>query len=77
VTSAVHIRSAREQAGLTQTEAAALIGVTRITWTRWETGTRPPPSEHLWRYWLHVAGLERLPFRSRASAAAAAGDPRS
>ena len=63
------IRSAREQAGLTQAQAAALLGVDRVTWTRWETGALPPPSVPIWRYWLHVAGLERLPFKPAESIA--------
>jgi DNA-binding XRE family transcriptional regulator len=61
------IKKARDQAGLTQTQAANLIGVSRVTWTRWETGITPPPAEPLWRFWLHVAGLERIPFSAAAS----------
>ena len=57
------IRKAREQSGLTQAAAAVLVGVTRVTWARWESGITPPPSEALWRFWLHVAGIERIPFR--------------
>jgi transcriptional regulator with XRE-family HTH domain len=60
------IRAARKAAGLTQTEAAALIGVQRVTWTRWECGLSPPPSEYVWAYWKHIAGLERIPFRQHA-----------
>jgi len=67
VPSPTDIRSARERTGLTQTEAAALIGVSRVTWTRWETGITPPPAEPLWRFWLHVAGLERIPFSAASS----------
>jgi DNA-binding transcriptional regulator YiaG len=34
------IRAARERAGLTQAQAAALIGYTRRAWQEWEAGTR-------------------------------------
>lgn len=34
------IRSARESAGLTQTEAAALVHTTCRTWQQWEAGDR-------------------------------------
>lgn len=34
------IRAAREAAGLTQDQAAALVHVDRVTWARWENGTR-------------------------------------
>jgi predicted transcriptional regulator len=58
------IRAAREQAGLTQSEAAVLIGNTRVAWTRYEAGTRSL-DPFLWRFWKHVAGIERIPFRKR------------
>jgi transcriptional regulator with XRE-family HTH domain len=61
------IRTARDQAGLTQAQAAALLGVTRLTWLRWETGAANPPSEAQWRYFLHVTGLERIPFKQKIS----------
>lgn len=32
------IKQAREQAGLTQTEAAVMVGRTLPTWQRWEYG---------------------------------------
>lgn len=35
---------AREAAGLTQTEAAAILGVSRCTFNKWETGKRTVPS---------------------------------
>ena len=34
------IRAAREQAGLTQEQAAALIGYTMRAWQEWEAGNR-------------------------------------
>jgi len=58
------IRKAREDAGLTQAEAALLLGVTRVAWARYEGNDRALRREE-WRYWLHVAGLERIPFRKR------------
>lgn len=61
---AKEIAAAREQLGLTQAEAAALLGVIRVTWARYEGGTRDM-TEAEWRYWKHVAGLERIPFRRR------------
>ena len=56
------LRATRQSLGLTQTEAAALLQVDRVTWTRWETGTRPM-SPILYRLWRHLSGLERIPFR--------------
>jgi DNA (cytosine-5)-methyltransferase 1 len=38
--SPVEIRAAREAAGLTQTEAGALIYAALITWQQWEAGKR-------------------------------------
>lgn len=35
---------ARESAGLSQAEAAGRIGVTRVTFARWESGTTPIPN---------------------------------
>lgn len=64
---AAQIVYARNQAGLTQEEAAELLGVGRVTWTRYELGTRSM-TEAEWRYWKHVAGLERIPFRARKTA---------
>jgi putative transcriptional regulator len=58
------IRSARERAGLTQTGAAELLGVHQVTWARYEAGDRSM-QPHEWAYWKHVAGLERIPFKSR------------
>lgn len=33
----------RRALGLTQSSAAALLGVHRVTYTRWETGAQKPP----------------------------------
>ena len=33
----------RSSLGLTQQGAAALLGVHRVTYTRWETGAQSPP----------------------------------
>ncbi len=37
---AEQIQAAREEAGLTRTQAARLIGTTYTQWLRWEQGTR-------------------------------------
>lgn len=37
------LREWREAEELTQPEAAALAGVDRVTWARWETDARPVP----------------------------------
>lgn len=58
------IRAAREKAGLTQREAALLLGVHPITWAKYEGGNRHM-SDYAFAYFKHVAGLERIPFRSR------------
>lgn len=36
MSNAATIRAARESAGLSAREAAALVGVTTVTWQRWE-----------------------------------------
>ena len=36
MTNATTIRAAREAAGLSAREAASLVGVTTVTWQRWE-----------------------------------------
>ena len=64
VPSTDEIRRGREQAGLSQAAAAELLGVTRLTWTRYETGDRAM-TEAAWEYWKHVAGIERIPFKQR------------
>lgn len=58
------IRLARTQAGLTQQQAADLLGVPRNTWARYEMGIRSLTASE-WALWKHRAGLERLPFRKR------------
>jgi len=56
------LRADRLSLGLTQAQAAALLPVDRVTWTRWEAGTRP--MHPAWyRLWRHLAGLEKIPFR--------------
>jgi transcriptional regulator with XRE-family HTH domain len=35
------LRQAREARGLTQTQAAALLGVTQRSWAMWEAGRQP------------------------------------
>lgn len=57
------IRAAREQAGLTQAQAAALAGLgAQSRWAEYESG-RIAMDPIRWRYWLHVAGISRIPFR--------------
>lgn len=60
------IQDARSRAGLTQAESAALLGVDRVSWARYESGARAL-SPALWRYFLHVAGMERIPWHARSS----------
>lgn len=43
MTAAPNPRAARLAAGLTQTQAAAIIGATRRTWQDWESGARNMP----------------------------------
>lgn len=62
VPSPAKTREARDSAGLTQEQAAALIGKPRLWWIRRETGASAWDA-HDWAYWLHVAGIERIPFR--------------
>ena len=56
------LKSARQRLGMTQAQVAFMLRVDRVTWARWEAGTRPmnPMAQ---AYFLHVAGLERLPWR--------------
>ncbi len=37
------IKSAREDAGLTQEQAAEMVFVTRLSWSNWERGVHPMP----------------------------------
>ncbi len=55
------IKSARAKVGLTQTQAAALLDFGQVSWARYESGARSLRA-HEWRYWLHVAGILRIPF---------------
>ena len=38
-----HLLLFRRTLGLTQSEAARMLGVTRVTWNRWENGRTHPP----------------------------------
>lgn len=58
------IREARAASGLTQSEAAALIGSTARTWQDWERGIAAM-HPGLWRLFRHVAGVERISFRRK------------
>jgi len=44
------IRQAREEAELTQTQAARMIYATMRIWQDWEAGVRRMPSDR-WEYW--------------------------
>lgn len=59
---ATQVRGARDRAGLTQTEAAGIKGWTRDYWAKLEAGQRTVDDRE-WAHWLHLAGLERLPFQ--------------
>jgi len=53
------IRQARTNAGLTQREAAELLGVKERRWQSWEQGERNMPRQ-LWELWcLKVRAWER------------------
>lgn len=39
-----HLTYFRKHFSLTQAQAAQLVGVTRVTWNRWETGKSPVPA---------------------------------
>ena len=45
------IKDARAKAGLTQAQAAALVGVTDRAWRYWERGSRSMPSS-AWELFL-------------------------
>lgn len=57
-------RSSRTQAGHTREQMAKVLGVSARTVKAWERGENPMPAPML-AYYRHVAGLERIPFRSR------------
>jgi DNA (cytosine-5)-methyltransferase 1 len=49
------IRQRREQAGLTQAQAAAQVGVHVRSWQKWELGERTMP-QPAWRLFLLMTG---------------------
>lgn len=49
MTIAAWIKHIREDAGLTQLQAAERLGVHRTTWVRWESGTHRPEPLYLMR----------------------------
>lgn len=60
------IIATRKGAGLTQAEAAAFAGYGQPgRWAEIEAGTRQIDPVR-WEYFLHRAGLRRLPFRRSA-----------
>ena len=38
-----HLKAFRRHFGLSQVKAASLLGMTRVSWCRWETGASPLP----------------------------------
>lgn len=59
------IRSARLEAGLTLQAAADILELSgHPRWAEYEAGRRKMPAV-AWRYWLHMTGLQRLPWRPR------------
>ena len=54
------IRQRRKQAGLTQAQAAAQVGVHVRSWQKWELGERhmPPPA---WRLFLTLTSATSSP----------------
>ena len=51
------IRAAREAAGLTQTQAGALVHTPLRAWQRWEAG-RAPMHPGLWELFRRKVGLD-------------------
>lgn len=58
------LRDLREQAGLTQTQAAELVRATEATWRAWESGARrmPAAAMELLCIVLAVGTVERGPY---------------
>ena len=57
----IDLRNARLAAGLTMLQASELVGAAFRTWQDWELGNRPVDVAR-YRLFLHLAGLEALPF---------------
>lgn len=57
------IHRIRERLGLTQSQAAALLGVHSVTWCRWEKGSLAPSTYHcaLLRRFDVAAGTPKCP----------------
>lgn len=56
------VRAARIELGLTQTDAAALLGCQVRAWQGWESGERMM-SPLLWWVWRHWAAGKSAPIR--------------
>lgn len=56
------VRKARLYLDISQREAGLLLGVSRVAWARYEAGDRHLTAAE-WEYWLHKAGLQRIPFK--------------
>lgn len=58
--SPVEIRTARERAGLTQTEASALVHTTLRAWQHWEAGDRAMHPAFWELFGIKIARLQLL-----------------
>jgi DNA-binding XRE family transcriptional regulator len=56
-------KASRMIAGHTQAQAAEMLGVHWRAWQNWELGARHMP-EAMLKLYRHLAGIERIPFRS-------------
>lgn len=54
--SPMEIKEARHRAGLTQSQAAALVGGSRRTWQNWELGVVPMPMAKWELFQIKVKG---------------------
>lgn len=62
-------REARLSAGLTQAQAAAVIGATRRAWQEWEGGRRNCPPAKLALFIMLTAGMQPQPSEHQSTAA--------
>lgn len=59
MTFAAQIKQARHAAGLTQQQAADLLGVSKSTYCNWEAGRNEPPVEPVLTQGEALAALKR------------------
>lgn len=55
---AITLKAARVNAGLTQTEASAVLGVTKATLSNWERGKTYPRAD----MWMRISDLYGVPI---------------